>query len=345
MALVDGAKITTALATILDDDVTSQINRAVVLGQILDVGAGYGKNIPWDTSTGTALAATAVIADGADVTNFNNDEKLPATLEFGTYHDAFSLTGKAMNMARNAGNPAQLAALFAEYMSDSMERLAFAVSDGFYNGDGSINTIHGLHDATVPAIGDTGTYAGIDRSVVTQFQGNVVDAQGAEITQALIRELGRDCYTRSGRRPDLYLMDPIQHEKFGNSFDTERRFVQEVMTAKGMITLDGGYNVITWEGKSFLEDIQHPAGRITALNTSYIKCHQLPDSADEVNGAIGMVSLGGSPEDQLESGKTKLVARIQPLAKTGDAHKFALYCYPQLQVKKPNSCGFIENLG
>lgn len=344
MALVGVSAITAALATLLDDDVVSQINRAVVLGQILEVGTGNGKNIAWDVSTGTALA-TAVIADGADVTTYNNDAKTPATLDFGTYHDAFGISGKAMAAARNTGNPMQLASLFSEYMADSMERLAFAVADGVYNGDGSTDTIHGLHDASIPAVGDIGIYAGINRASVAQWQGNVVDAVGAEVSLSLLRQLGRACYTSSGRRPDLYITDPIQHEKFGNLFDTERRYVSEVRTARGVIALDGGYNVIYHDGKAFVEDIQHPAGRITGLNTQYVRCHQLPDSADEINGAMGMVSLGGSPEEQMESGRTSFVARIQPLAKTGDSHKFALYCYPQLQVKKPNACGYISNLG
>ena len=344
MALVSVSVITSALATLFDDDVVNQINRAVVLGQILGVGEGTGKNIQWDVSTGTALAAGAVIADGADVSTFNNDAKTPANLDFGTYHDAFSITGKAMRAAANAGNPRQLAALFTEYMTDSMERLAFAVHDGIFNGDGSTDTIHGLHDATIPAIGDIGTYAGINRASITQFQGNVVDALGAGISFPLLRQLGRAIYVASGRRPDLYVTDPIQHEKLGNLFDSERRFVQEVRTMKGVITLDGGYNVLYHDGKPILEDIQHPAARISALNTSTVKIHQLPDSADEINGSVGMVTLGGTPEEQMGAGKMGLVARIQPLAKTGDAHKFALYCYPQVQVKRPNCNGYLANL-
>lgn len=345
MSLVGVSAISGALATLLDDDVVSQINRAVVLGQILDVGTGSGKDISWDISTATALPSTAVIADGATVTNFNNDTKTPASLDFGTYHDAFGITGKAMAMAKNAGNPLQLANLFADNMADSMERLAFAVSDGVYNGDGSTDTIHGLHDASIPAIGDTGTYAGINRATFAQFQGNVLDALGAEVSFSLLNKLGRDIYTASGRRPDLYITDPIEHEKIANLSQQERRFTNEVRTAKGVIMLDGGYNVLYHGGRAILEDIQHPAGKISALNTSYCKMHQLPDSADEINKSNGMVSLGGSPEDQLKGGKTKIVARIQPLAKNGDSHNFALYCYPQLQIKKPNAFGYLSNLG
>jgi hypothetical protein len=345
MALVGVSAISGARATLLDDDVVSQINRAVVLSQILDVGTGTGKNISWDVSTGTALPGTAVIADGADVTNFNNDDKAPATLDFGTYHDAFGITGKAMAMAKNTGNPQQLANLFAEYMAESMERLAFGVADGVYNGDGSTNTIHGLHDASIPAIGDVGIYAGVNRASISQWQGNVLDAVGGEISTRLLNQLGRDIYTASGRRPDLYITDPIQHEKIAATLQMERRFVDEVRTAKGVIKLDGGYNVLYHGGAAILEDIQHPAAKISALNTMYAKLHQLPDAADEINGSIGMVTLGGTPEDQMESGKTKLVARIQPLAKLGDSHKFALYCYPQQQIKKPQCFGYLDNLG
>jgi hypothetical protein len=58
----------------------------------------------------------------------------------------------------------------------------------------------------------------------------------------------------------------------------------------------------------------------------------------------GQISLHGTPEEQYGAAATKLTARVQPLAITGDALKFALYCYPQVQLKRPNTCGVIEDL-
>jgi hypothetical protein len=38
------------------------------------------------------------------------------------------------------------------------------------------------------------------------------------------------------------------------------------------------------------------------------------------------------------------MARLNRLARTGDAYKFQLILYPQLQVERPNSCGVIADL-
>jgi hypothetical protein len=344
MALVTQAIIDAALATLFEDVLADQINRAVVLGQVLEVKQGNAKDISWIAKTGTEVPTTAVIADGADVTTFNNDTKQPASLDYGTYHDAFSLTGRAMAAARAAKNPAQLAALFEDELGDSIERLAVAIAVDIYTGDGSTDTIHGMHDSTVPAIGDTGVYAGIDRSSVAQWQGQVVDALTAGLSFGLIRQLGREIYDACGYRPDLYVTDPVQHDKLGDLYQTERRYVDQVRTAQGVITLDGGYHVLEFDGVSVLEDKRHPAQTFTGLNTMYTKLWQLPDAPDVVNKAMGTVQLGGTGEQQKGEGKMGFRARIQPLATTGDAFKFALYVYPQLQVKRPNSCGYLENL-
>lgn len=345
MAQVAFATIESVLADLFYDDISNQINRAVVLAQVLDVKPGTGKNIQWVAKTGTATPAGAVIADGADVATFNNDTKSPAVLQFGTYHDAFALTGKALAAARAAGNPAELAALLVDELGDSVERLARAIGEHVYTGTGATNTIHGLHDATVPAIGETGIYAGINRATVTQWQGNVVDAAAANLSFAHIRQLRREIYVASGEKPDLFITDPVQHEKLGALYQQERRYVDQIRRADGtVIKLDGGYQVLEFDGIPVIEDTQHPAQKFTALNTRHVYLTQLPDSPDAVNRAMGSVGLAGTPEEQYGAGKIKLAARIQPLAITGDAFKFQLILYPQLVVRRPNSCGYITNL-
>jgi hypothetical protein len=344
MALVTWASIEAALADVFYDDISNQINRAVVLAQLLPFRPGTGKNIQWLGRFGTATPTTAVIADGADVTTFNSDDKVPAVLQFGTYHDAFSLTGKALAAARAAGNPAELAALLVENMGESIERLSRAIAEHVYIGDGSTNTIHGLH-ATVPAIGDTGVYAGIDRAVRTQWKGNVVDANGGALSFALIRQLRRVIYQASSRKPDLFITDPVQHEKLGLLYGAERRYTDEVRRNDGTrIRLDGGYQVLEFDGIAVVEDAQHPAQKFSAINTDYMYLTQLADSPDVLNRAMGTTALGGTPEEQYGATRMKLSARIQPLAITGDAFKFQLILYPQVVVRIPNACGYIDEL-
>lgn len=345
MATRDFADIDAALAELFMDRIANQINRAVVLAQILPVKPGTGKNVQWAVRTGTATPSTAVIADGADVTTFNTDDKDPAVLQFGTYHDAFAITGKAMAGAGAAGNPAELAALLTDDLGDSVERLARAMAADVYTGSGAANTIHGLFASGAPAIGDTGVYAGINRASVTQFQGNVVDALAGPLTIDLMRELRRDIYTASGQKPDIWITDPRQHEVYGTTFGQERRYVDQIRNNLGqVIRLDGGYQVLEFDGVAVIEDEQHPALTMTALNTMHVGLSQLYDSPDALNRAMGIIKLKGTPEEQYGDSPIPLTARLQPLAITGDAFKFALYCYPQLCVKRPNANGFIENL-
>ena len=352
MAVVAFSTIDATLAELFFDEIANQINRSVVLAQILDITPGTGKNIQWPVRTGTATPTGAVIADGADVTTFNNDTKQPAVLQYGTYHDAFSVTGKAMAAARAAGNPAELAALLVDELGDSVERLARALANDVYVGTGATDNIHGLYGSlgagTVDALGDTGIYAGINRGSVAQWQGNVRDALLVDFQAnafTLMRGLRRDIYTASSERPDLYITDPVQHEKLGLAYQAERRYTDEIRRGDGtVIKLDGGYQVLEFDGIPVIEDVLHPVQKVTALNSKHVKLSQLIDSPDVMNRAMGTIGLGGTPEEQFGETKMKLYARIQPLSITGDAFKFALYVYPQVCVKRPNACGFLTNL-
>src|SRR5215213_7027635 len=112
MATVTLATIAASLATLFEDRIANQINRATVLLQCLPVGNGPGKNVTWSAKFGTAVGST--INDGADVAAYNNDDKVPATLDYGTYHDTFSVTGKALAGAANTRNPDELSDLFGD---------------------------------------------------------------------------------------------------------------------------------------------------------------------------------------------------------------------------------------
>jgi hypothetical protein len=344
MATRDFANITNSLVKLFYDDVSNQINRQVVLAQLLDVKPGTGQNIQWTAKFGSATpAGNGVIADGADVTTFNRDTKLPAVLQFGTYHDAFEVTGKAAAAAAAAGNPDQLADLFADDMMDSAQRLARGIAGHVYTGDGSTDNIHGLTAAAGP-LALTGTYATIDKAVQTQWASNQVDAVGAGLSFALMRQMRRTIYTASGMKPDLIVCDPEQHENYGNLFGNERRYVDEIRMRGERIRLDGGYQVLEFDGIPVVEDEQCPANQMLFLNTNHLFLSQLPDPVTMYNQSMGHADLMGTAEEQFGDGPTGLNARIVPLAKTGDKYKFALYAYPALVSRKCNVHGSIVNL-
>jgi hypothetical protein len=346
MAMLDFNAISSALATLFEERIVMQINRAVVLANLLPVSPGTGKNIQWIARFGSAVGST--IADGADVSTYNSDSKVPAVLQFGTYHDAFSISGKARAAAAAAGNPQELVDLFGEEIEESVQRLALKIAQDMYTGTGAADNINGLLSASgaAPAIAATGTYASINRATYGQWAATIManGGVGHALSLSLLREMRRRIYTASGEKPDLIVTDPIQHEAYGNLLGAERRYVQDVYLRGQQIKLDGGYQVLEFDGIPVIEDVNHPTGKVTFLNTRHVHLKQLPSPADGLNGSRGSISLHGTPEEQYGQMATKLSARVQPLAITGDALKFALFCYPQIQVKRPNTCGVIEDL-
>lgn len=344
MATRDLANITDALVKLFYDDVTNNINRAIVLAQLLDVRPGTGQNIQWVAKFGDITpSGNGVIADGADVSTFNRDTKVPAVLQYGTYHDAFEVTGKAAAAAAAAGNPDQLADLFRDDLMDSAQRLARGIAGHVYTGTGVTDTIHGL-TATAGPLDTTGTYASIDRGSYAQWASNEIDAAGSGLSFGLMRQLRRTIYDASGDKPDLIVCDPEQHENYGNLFGTERRYVDQIRMRGQTIVLDGGYQVLEFDGIPVVEDRDCPANTLLMLNTRFLYMAQLPDPITMYNQSMGTTDLAGTSEEQFGDGPTGLTARIIPLAKTGDAYKFELVSYPALVSRRCNVHGALINL-
>ena len=341
---------TVTLATIFDSIVKrfapriqNQINRACVASRLLPKFQGQGQVMQWDVRFGTALGST--IADGADVSTFNNDTKIPALLQYGTYHDAFAVTGKALAGARAAGNPEQLAGLFADELMDSVQRLAKKLNQDLWSAAGGANEMVGLLAAS-GGLDSTGVYAGIDRATYSQWACNVLANAGVPraLSLALMREMRTTIFNESGEKPDLILCSPEIHEAYGNLLGTERRYVQEVKLRGDVIKLDGGYSVLEFDGIPVVMDSDCPAGKMVFINSQYVGISQMEDQADSVNRAMSLMSIKGTAEEQYGESSTGFVCRVQPLAKSGDAHKFALFIFPQVCVKRPNACGVIEDL-
>lgn len=345
MAVVDATRVASALATIFQDKIVAQTNRSVVLAQLLPFAPGTGKNLQWDVEFKASGEATdSTIADGADVATYQDDDIVPAVLQWGTYSEAFGLTGKARAVASAAGNPNDLEDLFGQKIERAVRRLTKNIGKDLWSGAGGTNQIAGLDGGG--AVAATGTYAGIARATYAEWAANVL-ANGAvprALTFSLMRDMRRKIYEASGEMPDLIVCDALQHEKYGLLFGSERRYVQEVSLRGQRIVLDGGYRALEFDGIPVIADVNCPAGKMFFLNSNYIKIRQLPDVVDAVNGGAGKVQLHGTPEEQFGAQMTALTARINPLARTGDAYKFQLILYPQLQVERCNAQGVIADL-
>jgi hypothetical protein len=365
MSTVTKAQIAAALTQRFMDRIASTINRTVLMAQIAPVKSdrGQGQNVQWDAKFGEDEGTP--IADGADVTVFNNDDKVPAVLQYAIHHDAFRLTGLARAVAAAAGNPAALADLWMDSLNDSVERQAKGISRQLYLGDGSTGPqkLHGLVPAVgVAAIGDTGVYATIDRAARAAWQANVIDATAFDagnptgrfnLTIAgepapegikMMRAASRAIYESSSEPYDVIVTSPILHEAYGLAIHAERRWVDQIRTANGPVKLDQGYQMLEFDGKMMIQDVDCPADEMLFLNTRHMHIQQLPDRVDRVNSAMAMTPVAGTEDEFLGSGRTKLQARIQPLSINGDAFPFALYSYLQLCVKSPNRFARISKM-
>lgn len=337
------------LATLYRDKIVDQINRACVLPQVLPVRNGTGKNIAWDVAfTNGSGYTNGAVADGATVSVYNSDTKVPAVLQYVTYMEAVSVGGRAQAAAASAGNPMAFANLLGYEVLEASRRLALAISQGFYTGTGASNQLQGLYSVTGTTYGAliaTGTYAGIDRATYTEWGCNV-DAGASinrELTLDLMRSMRRTIYTACGQKPDVIITDPIQFEKYARTFGPNRRYLQEVSMRGGKITLEGGFSALDFDGIPVLEDVNHPAGKMSFLNTNYCYISQLP-YADSMSEGGSEMSLAGTAEEQLGAGSIKLGAKLLPLAKVGDARNIELVAYPQIVVERPNTCGSITYL-
>ena len=339
------------LTTIFADDITTAINRATVLPQVLPVKSYSGKNIHWAVRFTNASGYTnGGVADGADIATFNSDTKVAANLEYTTYVEAVSVGGRAQAAAAQAGNPSELANLIGEEIGEAAQRLALAVATDFYTGTGASNKLQGLYSATGTTYGGlmgSGTYAGVSRSSYSEWAANVITGTPSGTSRALtldvMREMRRTIYTACGEKPDLIVTDPIQFEKYAQLLGANRRYVQEVVMRGQRLTLDGGFMALEFDGVPILEDALHPSGKMSFINTRHVHIAQLPFARVMTNDA-GEVMLAGTPEEQLGGGSIKLNAKIKHLAESGDALKLELLTYPQMVVRKPNACGHIADL-
>lgn len=342
-----------ALATLFENAVASQINRSCVGMQLITKLAADGKNVSWDVATGTAVPTTAAIADGVDVTNYNSDTKEQAVLSYAIYHEAFSITGLAEAAARAAGNPAQLANLLQDELSDALDRLGAAIGYDFYWGTGGSNTMFGLVDPSNGPLTAAGTYAGIARSGKAQWEGNTVDCGNGRIQVAKVRELVRKIYIASGKQPDFYITTPIVFDQLADQLSAQRRFVQEVnLPTRGTIRLDGGYDVVDFDGKPVFKDVRlaktasASSGVFLGINSSTVRLRYLPQptAAQIMAAARPEMGITVTPEAQLNTAGTGLMGKIEELAKTGDKRKLAIYVYITPQVRQPNANGVIQSI-
>ena len=321
-----------ALATTYRDDIIRTMNRKSVALQVLTVKQGKGPNCAWVVEEDAAVGEN--YAEGADAANFGSDAQTGATLSWGLYRSNFRVTDLARSAAVGADSPKGNVDLWARTIINAAGKLASTLNVALYDGAGTGTTWAGLG----VAIGDTtNTYAGIDRSADSWWQPTVVDpGSSTSVTLALIRSDLRAIYEAGGERPDLGFCSPTIFNSIGNLFDANRRYVDQIRTARGQITLDATARAINVEGCNFVEDKDCTASTIYYVNTDYVEIRYLPKKAVPASVAARVPGNDGM-------GPVPLGFDYQLLAKAGASDKGTVDSQAQLVVTNPKKCGCRKN--
>lgn len=345
MTTVNLAAIAAALQIEFEPEIISNINRAAPLLSVMRKRNYRGQNITWPVRFGVASAGSAAaVAEGATVTVFNTDTKIPAVLQYAEYQEAFTITGLAAAVAANSSDPAALVDLFQEEVTSASERLAKALAEELYTGTGAANRMLGLL-ATAGGLAATGTYAGLSRVTYTQWASTVLSngAVARPLSLALMREAMRSAFIASGRRPDLIVCDSVQFDKYGALLDGQRQYVDSIRTAgSGVITLDGGFRALMFDGRPVIEDINCPAGKMLFLNTTRVEFGQLVQP-DLMGAGTSDAPLNAGADDKSD-GRLDLSVKIIPLAIVGNSFPFALSAIVQPVVKQCNAHAVLTDL-
>lgn len=324
---------TLALITLAQNfrgDVVRQINRRSVLLKMLPIVKGEGKNVAFVPEADGMIAEN--MSDGADAANFGSDAQASATQNWGLYRSNFHVTGLAQSAAATSASPLGDLALWARNLVNSSSKLASFINKDLFSGAGTGTLIAGLDVAIGSA---TNTYYGIDRSMGANayFRPTVVDpGVNTSITFASIRDVMRQIYEASGENPDVAVCSPTLFNGIGALFDNTRRQVDQIMTARGPVRLEFGFQALEVDGMFFVKDKDATAASIYYLNTNHVQLQYLPAKMPP-----GVTSSDVAMQDGF--GVTPLGMTYEMLAKLGDSDRAQSKAYVQLLVDRPNACG------
>lgn len=350
MAADNLAAINSALAQTFAPTLVRAWNRKTFLLENMRViaggGQGAGKNVGWDVEFSGATADA--FAEGSDVSGgeFSADPIVPATLNWGMYRSAFSLTNLEMNVAyANPGNATELEKILEERFFGAATKITSRINQDIIAGTGTSGgnpTIVGL----IPALAATGTYAGINKATYTEWAGNVSANGGVDraLTSGILASAEQLAFTASGTSPELIVATPGLYTKYESLFQATQRTVTDGASPGGVSYGTQGATVgLSWRGKPVQRDKDMTAKTLIGVHPDGVELRILPWAPMPQGVNLGtMGQLLSSNGDQTRALGSFL--KIYPLAVTGSAVKFAVEIYCQLKVRRPNEHFLIQDL-
>lgn len=341
------SNISGALAQTFAPRLTRLWNRRAVLARTLRAvpggGQGYGKNVAWDVQTSGATATA--FAEGSDVqaSEFTFDPVQSAVLPWGHYRSSFSLSDLEIEVAaRNLGNANELVDLVEERFMNACSAIIDMINTDLFSGTGTRGgqpAIFGLDYA----LATTNTYAGIAKGSFPEWAGNTVSNGGTArpLSMDLLSGAESQVYQRCGMEPKLLVATTQGHRKYEGLFHSTVRTVND--GSRPVQSFQGSARGLDWRGDPIVRDRSATAGCFYMLNEDEVEIVYLPFSGASADGvretSRGLPSSNGKDEEL-----TPIMARCTPLARTGGAQKFAVSCYVQLKVKRPNAHVIIKDI-
>lgn len=341
---VNLAQITAALNQVYEKIVPVRNDAVPFLSWLPKKRNTTGKNVAWTYKTGTDIGA--YIAEGSDQADFETNTKLAATLNTAEYSSGVHITQKAINAAMNSSGAEGVVAILTAEFQDAVEMLTKSLNPEVIRGSTS-GGIVGLYVSTTGALAASGTYAGLDRGTYPQLAATVSNNPAASgtnrpIEMSILRAMRTSIFDASGRKAKAIWGSPQVVDKYLELHDSRRRFNDT------MGKLDSGTSAIgpraEFDGIPMYEDSDWNDNQLIFCDTSEMALVYQPDVVTPNTTPVGYVTLVGHSEAQGISGGTGLMARVNRLAQNGNAHRFQLITEVQLQVKRGNAFGVLNDI-
>ena len=357
MATLSLSDISDALSQLFEAEITTQINTTSIGLNLIPTIAGGGKNAAW-TAKFTGRTNAAGYAEGADMApgDFDSEVRKDALLSWAQYRKGGQLSGLSQAAAASNTNSGSLNAqgmsdLFDDEIGDANERLALGLGTDLYGGDGSAgNPLIGLETA----ISGAGIYAGLNPATYPEHVSVDATHALAGLSFAVLRsKLVTPIYKASGKKPDLLLTDADTFDAIGELFGDNRRWMQEINVSDGTrferraIKLEGGYDVLEFDGIPVARDNLCTANTVYALNSRFIHFKQLPAYKSPMTEERFLNIMQAITGERLPDGALgefmaapgSLRPYVEMLGKLGDSDRAMVKCYLQLCVKRRNAHG------
>lgn len=299
---------------------TFLLNRLDALGLVRQGNAriNWQVNYAGNTQVGSYAEGDAAAGSGKQVYH-------PASLEYKSVRAEIGLGGLTLATSEQGGT---FIDMLRSELDNGVRDMRLSIESQLL-GDGTGNSAKDI-TGMLAAIGETGTYAGIDRSTHTWWKSYINDNTGTprNLSEDLVADVVDEVISRGADQSTLELWcGPTQWRKFGALYKGERR--------QTPTRLSGGYMALDFEGTQVIRCPGYSAGRMDAVDVSQFSYEMLPVTANSelARSLRNVVAVPGVPG-----------FGILLLGATADALEMWLIHYAQLVCKNSYAQGAITDL-